>query len=73
MEQNHRTGMVTKRHLGILLLVVGTSTIIVTLAIDWIGAGEFSGIGPLQRYALLGGALVTLIGISLIPLGNRPA
>lgn len=65
--------MVTKRHLGIAFLVIGMSAIIATLAVDWMGAGEFSGIGPLQRFALLGGALVALIGISLIPLGNRPA
>jgi hypothetical protein len=65
--------MVTKRHLGILLLAVGLIAIVGVLAVDLLGAGEFSGIGPAQTWALIGGALVVLLGLSLIPLGDRPA
>ena len=43
------------------------------MAIEWLGAGNFQGIGPLQRLALIGAGAIVLVGISLIPLGNRPA
>jgi hypothetical protein len=65
--------MVTKRHVGILLLTAGLLAVAAVLAVDVLGAGEFSGIGPAQRWALVGGVLVALLGISLIPLGDRPA
>jgi hypothetical protein len=65
--------MVTKRHLGILLLAAGLVVILGALAVDLLGAGEFSGIGPVQRWALAGGALLALLGASLVPLGDRPA
>jgi len=65
--------VISKRHIGFVLLAVGAAAVIAVLAVDWIGAGEFSGIGPVQRLALAAGGLVALIGISLIPFGNRPA
>jgi lipopolysaccharide export LptBFGC system permease protein LptF len=42
-------------------------------AIDILGAGQFRGIGPAQRQALLVAALAIVLGLSLLPLGNRPA
>lgn len=65
--------MISKRQMGIVLLLAGLAAIIAILAVDWIGAGEFSGIGPVQKLALAGGGLVAALGISLIPLGDRPA
>ena len=65
--------MITKRQMGIVLLAAGLTAIIATLAVDWIGAGEFSGVGPVQKLALAGSGLVVALGISLIPLGDRPA
>jgi hypothetical protein len=65
--------MVTKRHLGVLLLAAGLIAVLGILAVDLLGAGKFSGIGPTQRWALAGGASVALLGASLIPLGDRPA
>ena len=65
--------MITKRQLGIVLLAAGLVAIIAILAVDWIGAGEFSGVGPVQKLALAGGGLIVALGISLIPLGDRPA
>jgi hypothetical protein len=65
--------LITKRHLGILLLATGLIAIAGVLAVDLLGAGEFSGLGPVQRFALAGGALITLLGASLVPLGDRPA
>ncbi len=65
--------MVTKRHIGLGLLALGGAAVIGILAVDWVGAGEFAGLGPAQRMALVGGVLVALLGLSLIPLGDRPA
>ena len=65
--------MITKRHLGIILVTAGLIAIAAILAVDLLGAGEFDGLGPVQRFALAGGAFITLLGASLIPLGDRPA
>jgi Zn-dependent protease with chaperone function len=65
--------MITKRHLGITLLAAGLLAIVGVLLVDLLGAGEFSGIGPAQRWALAGAAVVALLGAGLIPLGDRPA
>jgi hypothetical protein len=65
--------MVTKRHLGVLFLIAGVVAIVAVLAVDLLGAGDFRGIGPAQRWALLAGVLVVLLGATLIPLGDRPA
>jgi hypothetical protein len=65
--------MITKRHLGITLLILGLAAVVIVLAVDWIGAGEFSGMGPVQRLALMAGLGVTILGLSLIPFGDRPA
>jgi len=64
--------MFTKRHLGLLLTALGISAGVAILAVDWIGAGEFNGIGPAQQWALAASGLLTLLGISLIPLGDQP-
>lgn len=42
-------------------------------AIEWLDAGNFHGIGPLQRIALVVALAILFLGISLIPLGDRPA
>jgi hypothetical protein len=47
--------------------------IIATFAVDWLGAGNFQGVGPAQRVALIGAGLVIVVGITLLPLGDRPA
>jgi hypothetical protein len=65
--------MITKRHLGFTLLLLGLAAVVIVLAVDWIGAGEFRGMGPVQRLALMAGLLVTILGLSLIPFGDRPA
>lgn len=63
----------TKRQLGLTLIALGISAVVALLAIDLIGAGKFQGVGPTQRVALLGAGIVTLVGLTLIPLGDRPA
>ncbi len=65
--------MITKRHLGIAFLLLGLAAVIMVLVVDWIGAGEFRGMGPVQRAALVAGLAVTVLGLSLIPFGDRPA
>ncbi len=65
--------MVTKRQLGILLIGFGIIGAVAILAVDVIGAGDFQGLGPAQRLALLGAGIVVLVGLSLLPLGDKPA
>ncbi len=65
--------MVTKRQLGLLFIVLGVGAIIAMFAVDLVGAGQFQGIGPAQRRALIVAGLAILVGATLLPLGNRPA
>lgn len=71
MLSNHFT--LTKRHLGALLLVGGIAAVAAILAVDVLDVGRLGGIGPAQRIALGGAALLALVGLTLIPLGDKPA
>lgn len=63
----------TKRQLGLLFIALGLAAIIALFAADFAGASNFGGIGPIQGIAIGGGILLILVGISLLPLGQRPA
>jgi Na+-driven multidrug efflux pump len=63
----------TKRQLGWLSLAAGLALALATLAADLVGAGQFDGFGPAQRQALAAGGLLVAFGLSLLPLGHRPA
>jgi hypothetical protein len=63
----------TKRQLGWLCLAAGAALVVAALGADVVGAGRFGGLGPAQRQALAGGALLVVLGVSLLPLGHRPA
>ncbi len=63
----------TKRMVGIALLLLGLAIAGGTVAVDWVGAGRWGGLGPAQQLALIVGGIVALTGLSLIPLGDRPA
>jgi hypothetical protein len=63
----------TKRQLGWLILLAGIAVIVGSLGVDVIGAGRFTGLGPAQKQALLGGIVFVLFGLTLLPLGHRPA
>ena len=63
----------TKRHLGVLHLVGGILAFAAILSIDVIDVGREGGIGPAQRIALTGAALIALVGLTLIPLGDQLA
>ncbi|MFN2105671.1 MAG: hypothetical protein ACK2U5_05825 [Candidatus Promineifilaceae bacterium] len=65
--------MVTKRQLGLMLIALAVLAVAGSFVYDFLGGGQFSGIGPAQRLALLGAGLVALVGASLLPLGDRPA
>ena len=65
--------MVTKRQLGLLFIVLGVGAAAGLFAMDLLGAGQFQGIGPAQRRALLAAGAAVLLGLSLLPLGNKPA
>jgi hypothetical protein len=68
-----RASMVSKRQLGFGITAVGLLVTLGILAMDWVGAGNETGIGPLQRLALLAAGASIIVGLTLIPLGNRPA
>jgi hypothetical protein len=65
--------MVTKRQLGIIFILLGLGTAGALFAIDMLGAGKFQGIGPAQARALLVAGLAVVVGLTLLPLGGRPA
>ena len=65
--------MITKRQLGAGIALVGLAFGVAVLATDWIGAGNEVGIGPMQRLALAGAGALVILGVTLIPLGDRPA
>lgn len=63
----------SKRQLGLVLLIGGVVGFIGLLALDLIGGGREGGIGPAQRAALILMAGIALFGATLIPLGDKPA
>lgn len=63
----------TKRQLGILMITGGLGLMLLLFVADLLGTSQYSGVGPMQRLAI-GAALLTIfIGLSLLPLGDRPA
>lgn len=65
--------MITKRQLGLIFIMLGVGAAVGMFAIDLVGAGQFQGVGPAQRRALAAAALAIVAGLSLLPLGSRPA
>jgi hypothetical protein len=65
--------MVTKRQLGIFVLVVSLLGMTGLVAVDLIGAGEWGGFGPLQRLGIGLGLGAAAVGLILLRLGDRPA
>ena len=63
----------SKRQFGIVLAILGAVGFLAILSIDVLDVGRQGGIGPAQSLALLLMAALTLIGLSLIPLGDAPA
>ncbi len=63
----------TKRQLGILFILAGTGAALASFALDLWGGGQFAGIGPAQQKALLAAGFVVLVGVTLLPLGDKAA
>ena len=65
--------MITKRMMGLMMSGLGLLGFVAVLAVDLLQAGEHQGIGPTQRAALFVTAAFFLLGLTLIPIGSRPA
>jgi len=65
-------GTLSKRQLGWLLIAAGALLLIGTLAADQLrdATGTF---GTTQQLATAAGALSLIVGLTLLPLGDRPA
>ncbi len=63
----------TKRQLGVLLLIGGAAAFAAVLSVDVLDVGREGGIGPAQRIALGGAALIALVGLTLIPIRDQLA
>ena len=63
----------TKRQLGLLIIAGGMALAAVTLAVNLFGLGRFNGFGPAKQLALIGAGAIIVFGLSLVPLGDRPA
>lgn len=64
--------VITKRMLGGLLIGLGALTFAGSLLLDAL-RGNFGDFGAAQMLGLGGSLGICLIGVSLLPLGDRPA
>jgi len=65
--------MVTKRQLGIIVILVSLLVVLGVVAVDFIGAGKWSGFGPLQRAGIGLSLAAIAVGCILVRLDDRPA
>ena len=65
--------MITKKWLGIGLASIGALGVLGSFANDLLNLSDYQGIGPRQMMAIIGAGVLFLVGLSLIPLGDRPA
>lgn len=63
---------ITKRQLGWLLLAAGIVILAVVVAAEIINT-ETNEFGTVQKLAALLGVVSVLVGVTLLPLGDRPA
>jgi hypothetical protein len=64
--------MITKRQLGIGVIVLGLSGDLALFIIGRLGMGAWGGIGPFERAMLAAGLAVALAGIPLLRSGDTP-
>ncbi len=64
---------ISKRLLGVALFIGGVSGFALLMLRDWLSGATDGGIGPAQQSALVLCAFVALVGLTLIPLGRKPA
>lgn len=63
----------TKRQLGLLFILLGVTAVLGLFALDIVRSGQHQGIGPAQQQAMAAAGLAVLVGLTLLPLGDRPA
>jgi hypothetical protein len=63
--------VITKRLLGLGFILLGGAAILGMLALNLLGLTPHSGIGPAQQRAMLAAAVMIVVGVTLLPLGNR--
>lgn len=63
----------TKRQLGMLMIALGAMAILGLFALDLLRAGQHQGIGPAQKQAMLAAGAAVIVGLTLLPLGDKPA
>jgi hypothetical protein len=59
--------------LGLLLLAAGLGVLALALGIDLVRTGAWGAPGPYQSMGALAGVALVFVGLTLIPLGDRPA
>lgn len=62
----------SKRYLGILLVVDGLAMIVLMVAAEWLDP-DSGGFGTIQKLGVGIGALSVVVGLTLLPLGDQPA
>jgi len=67
------TRPITKKQLGLFLIIAGLGADALLLIAGRLGAGAWSGIGPLEGMLLAGGVALALCGVPLLRLGDAPA
>jgi hypothetical protein len=63
--------VITKQLLGLGFILLGGAAIVGMLALNLLGLTAHSGIGPAQQRAMLAAAVMIVVGVTLLPLGNR--
>ncbi len=63
----------TKKQLGLSFIFLGVAAILGSFGLDLLGAGQFQGVGPTQRLALIGAGVIIFVGVTLLPFGDNPA
>jgi hypothetical protein len=63
--------VITKRLLGLGFILLGGAAIVGMVALNLLGLSAYSGIGPTQQKAMLAAGVMIVVGVTLLPLGNR--
>lgn len=65
--------MITKRQLGLFTIALGIGGDVALLIIGRLGGGAWTGVGPLESAMLIGGLVLSLLGLPLLWQAERPA
>ena len=65
--------MITKRQLGIIFIILSLLAVMGSFVFDLVGGGQFKGIGPTQKIGLAAAGVIFFVGLTLLPLGDKPA